>query len=191
MPEYNQQWLPYLGDAVAVRTGDRDLMGTVTRYDAALVEIQATGMREGDAVEVAWQVGAAVHRCTGRVESTSDERFSVRLAAAPAQASRRTYERVSLSVRVAVSSRHSGGVPYQGRTLDLSDGGLRALLASDTRFPVGQAVRVEVELGGRVEVLEASVVWENPHGAGERLAGLAFATPVDTGTWRGLSQHAF
>lgn len=191
MPEYNQQWLPYLGDAVAIRTGGRDLMGTATRYDATLVEVPASGMHEGDAVEAAWQIGAAVHRCTGRVEGASEDSFSVRLAAAPTQTSRRTYERVSLSVRVAVSSRHSGGVPYEGRTLDLSDGGLRALLPSDIRFPVGQAVRVEVELGGRVEALEATVVWENPHSSGERVAGLAFATPVDTRTWRGLSQHAF
>lgn len=193
MPSYDTQWLPYLSDTVSVRVGDQDLTGTTTRYDASLVEVgtAVAGLQLGQEVGVAWRVGADVHRGTAQVVELTDAGFSVRLPPAPAATSRRTHERVSLSLPLVLSATQHGSygsVPHQARSLDLSNSGLRAIIDGNDGFGVGEILRVEVELGGNVEVLLACVVWETGHGAGERLAGLRFQDEVQATSWLALSR---
>lgn len=191
MPGYEVRWLPYLGDAVAVRFADITLTGTATTYDPSLVLVEGTGFALGQAVETAWRVGTDTHRCIGTVEATSPTAFSVRLATVPAQTSRREYERTQLRVPLAVHASQEGsfgGHRFTGQSLDLSDGGLRALIDSAFTFEVGQALEVDIDLGVRVEHVHATVVWQEQRGAGEKLAGLRFRSTQHTESWQAFAQ---
>jgi hypothetical protein len=190
MSAYEIRWLPYLGDAVAVRSGDVTLTGTATTYDPSRVEVEGTGFGLGQSVETAWRVGTDTHRCLGIVQSVRPTGFSVRLAV-PAQTSRREHERTHLSVPLAVLASQEGsfgGRRFTGKSLDLSDSGLRALVDSACMFEVGETLQVDLELGTRVEHLLATVVWQEQRGAAEQLAGLRFRSTQHTEFWAALQQ---
>jgi hypothetical protein len=191
MSVYEIRWLPYLGDAVAVRGGDITLTGTATTYDASLVDVQGAGFARGQSLETAWLVGGDTHRCLGTVEAVSATGFSVRLAAAPVQASRREHERTNLSVPLAVLASQEGsfgGRRFTGQSLDLSDSGLRALIDSAFTFEVGETLQVDIDLGPRVEHVLATVMWQQEHGTGERIAGLRFCNTQHTESWAALQR---
>lgn len=188
---FDDRWLPYLGDAVALRVGDLPASGRASRFDPALVEVELPlQVAVGDRVNASWQVGADQHESTAVVEEVGGAGFTVRLPkAAFSTETRRAHERVNLSVRVELTHPHGGSLERAriGRTLDLSNSGARALIDDDEPLAVGQTLEVRLELGDAVEILTAHVVWERGHGRGERLAGLRFDSEVVATHWAALA----
>lgn len=191
---YDERWLPYLGDLVELQVGGVSLRGRVSRFDPTLVEVeQQLALIVGQPVAASWVVGADVHDSGARIEELTEAGFSVRLPQARVSPeTRRQHDRHSLSLRMHVAPAHHGSLgflPRQGRTLDLSNAGARALIDTDSPIGVGQVLEVQLEVGNVVHTLMAEVMWERGHGAGERLAGLKFQGEVQATTWAAMA-HA-
>lgn len=192
---FDDRWLPYLGDQVTIQLGNQPAAGRASRFDSALVEIDAPmTVQVGEAVEATWHIGGELRQCAAVVEDVTMDGFTVRLPPAPAaMGSRRRHERVNVSLGMALTHTQNGSMEatdFVGRTLDLSDSGARALIDTAAPLIIGEVLQVRLELDGEVEVLSATVVWEREHGVGERLAGLKFAGEVRASRWAALASHA-
>ncbi len=190
----DDRWLPYLGDQVTIRMGNQPAAGRASRFDPGLVEFDMPlPVQVGERVEATWQVGGELHQCAAAVEDVTMDGFTVRLPqAAVVMESRRGHERVNVSVGLALSHTQNGSMEahdFVGRTLDLSDSGARALIDAPVPLIIGEVLQVRLELDGVVETLNATVVWERQHGAGERLAGLRFAGEVRASRWAALASN--
>jgi hypothetical protein len=194
MTGFDDRWFPFLTDAVEFtnETTGQCFQGIVSRYDPSLVEMTGPApVAVGGRLASMWPMHGLMHGGYARVEEITADGYTVRLPERPAiPTSRRAQERLPVSVRVEVTSPFHGsleGVAASGHTLDLSDGGARAVFAHGAPMQVGEILEVRLELADRVETLKAEVVWERGHGQGERLAGLKFQGEVEATAWAALA----
>ncbi len=179
------RWYPYLGDAVAVRSGATTLTGHASKSDDGLIDVLVPmpGIAVGMLVDTAWRVADEVHRCDGVVDEIHvDGSFCVRLGEPRGTRTRRAHQRYPIALPVSLQVLGARKTAVACRSVDVSRGGLRAH-STDLQLDVGDVVALEVQLGDSSDEVCGRVAWQDWQSFGHRVAGVRFTQEVDLQGW--------
>lgn len=152
---------------------------TVTAHvevsDVSVVVVRPTGgapgwdsaeIQPGDAVELYWVGGHEERTLTGtvtRIEGGTEPRWHLAVSGQAERSQRRKAVRARVSVPVIIPW---AGAQMEGKTVDLSEGGMRALMDGwGVPMDPGTPTQVSLELDDALVHLHGEIVWTSIRGA--------------------------
>ncbi len=152
---------------------------TVTAHvevsDVSVVVVRPTGgapgwdsteIQPGDAVELYWVGGHEERTLTGtatQIESGAEPRWHLAVSGQAERSQRRKAVRARVSVPVIIPW---AGAQMEGKTVDLSEGGMRALMDGwGVPMDPGTPTQVSLELDDVLVHLHGEIVWTTIRGA--------------------------
>jgi len=143
--------------------------------DVSVVIVRPTGgapgwesadIQPGDAVELYWIGGQEERTLTGtvsQIESTTDPRWHLKVSGQAERSQRRKAVRARVAVPVIIPW---AGSQMEGKTVDLSEGGMRALMDGwGVPMDPGTPTQVSLTLDDALVHLHGEIVWTSIRGA--------------------------